>query len=78
MEVNQGFGTQKKCPFPLNRDNKYKDYVNIFPGPNLASPEWSLRCLFNRGVSKVRFHCSVRRSFFEGGALSRKYLPFLF
>ena len=62
----------------ISRDNKYKEYVNIFPGPNLAFPEWSLRCPFNRGVSKVRFHCTVRQSFFEGGALSRKYLPFLF
>ena len=40
-----GFGTQKKCPFPLNRgipfnrSNRYKDDVNIFPGPNFASPE---------------------------------------
>ena len=44
--LNPGFGTQKKCPFPLNRDlcllqkgYKYKDYVNIFPWPDFVSPE---------------------------------------
>ena len=40
-------GTQKKCPFPLYKGvpsieyNKYKDYVNIFSGPNFVSLEWS-------------------------------------
>ena len=29
-----------RCPF--YRDNRYKDYVNIFPEPNFVSPEW--RC----------------------------------
>ena len=51
--LNSGFGTQKKCPF--NRGNRYKDYVNIFPGPNFVPPEW--RCLLNRVVPKERFHC---------------------
>ena len=43
--LNLGFGTQKSVPFPwtevcspFNRGNKYKDYVNIFPGPNFVSP----------------------------------------
>ena len=26
MEVEPSFGTQKKCPFPLNRFFVYKDY----------------------------------------------------
>ena len=58
--LKPGFGTQKKvslppdqrCPF--NRGNKYKDYVNIFPGPNFVSPEW--RCPLYRGVPNERFH----------------------
>ena len=31
MEVEPSFGTQKKCPFPLNRCFVYKDYkiVNV-------------------------------------------------
>ena len=44
-EVKPGFRTQKKsvlspewrCPF--NRGNKYKGYVNTFPGPNFVSTE---------------------------------------
>ena len=28
---------EKRCPF--NRGNKYKDYVNFFPGPNFVFPE---------------------------------------
>ena len=36
--------------FPeLRRGNRYRDYVNVFPGPNL--------CPLNRGVLKERFHC---------------------
>ena len=57
-----GTGPWKKCPFSLNRgipsielSNRYKDGVNVFPGPNFASPEW--RCPLNRGVPKERFHC---------------------
>ena len=48
------------CPFflnraPFNRGKKYKDYVNIFQGRNLVSPEW--KCPLNRGVPKERYHC---------------------
>ena len=48
-------GSRKRVPFPLNRGNKYKDFVNIFPGPNLMSPEW--RGPLNKGVPKGSFHC---------------------
>ena len=58
--LHLGFGTQKKCPFPLNRavpsiSNRYKNYGNTFPGPNFVSPEW--RRPLHRGVPKERFHC---------------------
>ena len=53
--LNSGFGTQKRCPF--NRGNRYKDYGNIFPGPNFVPPEW--RSLLNRVVPKERFHCTA-------------------
>ena len=33
--------------------------MNIFPGPNFVSPEWS--CYLNRGVSKERFHCILSK-----------------
>ena len=40
----QGFGTQKKSPFTLNRDvpsiNRYNDYVNIFSAPNFVPSVW--------------------------------------
>ena len=45
MEVKPEFGTLKKCPFRLNggvpsiESNKYKGYVNTFPGPNFVSNE---------------------------------------
>ena len=55
--LNLGFGTQKKCPFPFKRGGRYKDYVNIFPGPNFVSLE--RRCPLNRGVPKERFHCNI-------------------
>ena len=38
----------------LNRNNRYKDDVSVFPGPHFASGEW--RCPLNRGVPKKRFH----------------------
>ena len=45
MEVKPGFRDPEKVrvPFPqievaLQEINKYKDYVNIFPGPNFVSP----------------------------------------
>ena len=41
--LNLGFGVQKKLPFLLNKDNKYKDYVNAFPGtycvPRMEVPQ---------------------------------------
>ena len=43
--LNPSFGTLKKCPFRLNggvpsiESNKYKGYVNTFPGPNFVSNE---------------------------------------
>ena len=37
-----------RCPF--NRGNGYKDYLNIFPGPNFEFPEWT------GGGQKERFH----------------------
>ena len=49
---------KKGCPF--NRCNKYKDFVNIFPGPNFVSPEW--RCPLNRGAPKGRFQCRNQES----------------
>ena len=39
---------EKTCPY--NRGKRYKDYVNIFSGPNFVSPEW--RYPLNRGVPK--------------------------
>ena len=45
---NAGFGIQVKFPFPPNRGvplievqllHTYKDYVKMFPGPNLVSPD---------------------------------------
>ena len=45
--LKPSFGTQKKCPIPLFKGvpsveyNKYKDYVNIFSGPNFVSIEWN-------------------------------------
>ena len=83
-KLNPGFGTQKKCPFPYNRVNNYKDYANIFPGPNFVSPEW--RCPLNRTVPKERFHCiylsimwkkrmvSLRCSGQETKILNEKYI----
>ena len=53
--LNLGLGAHK-CPFPLNRGNRYKDYRNIFPGQNFVSREW--RCPLNRGALMERFHCS--------------------
>ena len=56
--LKPGFGTQKKCPFLLNRGvssiRRYQiqDYVISFPRPNFVS-EW--RCPLNSGVSKERF-----------------------
>ena len=46
MEVKPGFRDPEKvslfpeqmCPF--NRGNRYKDDVNVFPGPNFVCPEW--------------------------------------
>ena len=42
--LNPGLENQKKCPFPLHRgvpskevNYRYKDYVDIFPGPNFVS-----------------------------------------
>ena len=65
MEVKPRFRDLKKCPFPLNRgvpsievSNKYKDYVNIFLGPNFLSPEWT--CPLNRGVPNEGFHCNCK------------------
>ena len=45
MEVlNPGLENQIKCAFPLHRgvtsrevNYRYKDYVDIFPGPNFVS-----------------------------------------
>ena len=48
------FHDPEKSP-GFNRGNK--DYVNIFRGPNLVSPE--RRCPLNRGVLKERFHCII-------------------
>ena len=61
MEVKPGFRDPEKVflsaeyKYPFHRGNKYKDSVNIFPGPNFESPEWSRP--LNRGVPKERFHC---------------------
>ena len=43
------------CPF--NRGNKYKDFVNIFPGPKFVSPEWRYCPLNSLGVPRERFQC---------------------
>ena len=55
MEVKVAFWNQEKVPFPLNRGDRYKDYVNIFLRPNFVSPEW--RCRLNKGVPMEKFHC---------------------
>ena len=47
MEIESGFGDpeSKKRPcsmnrgVPFTRGNKYKEYVNIFRGPNVVSPQ---------------------------------------
>ena len=54
--VKPGFWDPQKCPFPLNRGNRYKEYGNIFPGQNFVSREW--RCSLNRRALMERFHCS--------------------
>ena len=56
--LNPVFRPRKKCPFPLNRgvpsigDNRYQDYLYIFPEQNFVSPEWS--CPLNKGVPNIR------------------------
>ena len=62
--LNQGFATQKKCPFPLNRSNIYKDYVDIFLGPNSVPPGG--RCPLNKSVQRrgsteftIVLHCII-------------------
>ena len=61
MEVKPGFWDPEsvlspdwRCPF--NRSDRFRDYVNVFPGPNFVSPEW--RCLLNRGVLTEKFYYS--------------------
>ena len=49
--------------------------MNIFPGPNFASPEW--RCYLNRDVPKERFHCNLSRIVYKSvrdGTLGRSVL----
>ena len=66
MEVKSSFRNPEKvslspeqsCPF--NGGNKYKHYVNIFPGPNFVFPKWG--CPLNRGVPKEKFHCTTKHS----------------
>ena len=73
--LSLGFRTQKKlCPF--NRGNRYKNYVGVFPGPNVLSPEW--RCPLKIGTPKERFHCSGVREpekKTEGKRKSSRLLP---
>ena len=50
--LNPGFGTQKKFPQmdDVNRGNRYKDYINIFPDQMLCP----LRCpTFNQVLKKI-------------------------
>ena len=42
---------------PVNRDNEYNDYVNIFLGPNSLFLE--RRCPLHRGVARERFHYNL-------------------
>ena len=60
MEVKPGFWDPEvvslppewRCP--INRGNKYKDYEDVFPGPNLVS--------LNGGVPKETFqHITINR-----------------
>ena len=67
-KLNKGFGTQKKCPFPLNKGVPPKDVTDgivmsgahqmgswlfeHFTGTNFVSPEWWCP-LNNTGVPKV-------------------------
>ena len=51
MRVKPGFRDLRRS---LNRGNRYKDDVSVFPGPHSASGE--RRCPLNRGVPKKRFH----------------------
>ena len=58
--LNLGFGTQKKCPFPLNRSVPSLEVTDAkimwqFLGPKFVSPEW--RCPLYGGLPKEWFHC---------------------
>ena len=68
MEVKPGFGTQQKCPLVPGRNkgvssdkgNNYKDYVNIFPGPNSVSPDW--RCPRREIPLRQKIHSLISRT----------------
>ena len=57
MEVKPWFRELENLPLspeygcPLNRGNRYKYYVGVFPGTNSVSPEW--KCSMSRGVDLV-------------------------
>ena len=58
--LNPSFGTQNKCPFPLNRGVPSMEVTN-------TKIKWiffrdQILCPLNGGVSKERFHCSCSLS----------------
>ena len=58
MEVKPGpfLRTQEECPF--DRGTKYKDYMNIFAGPNSVS--------LQGGVPKERLHSTYKLTTKDG------------
>ena len=71
MDVEPGFYDPEIVSLSPEGNN-YKDYVNIFPGPNFVASGW--RCPLVRGVSKERFHCIAKTlvsscSYFKNGYL---------
>ena len=53
--LNPGFGIQKTCPFPLNRD---VPSIEVMDTKIMLAFFWDqILCPLKRGVPKERFHC---------------------
>ena len=58
--LNPSFGTQNKCPFPLNRGVPSMEITNTKIRWTFSRDQ--ILCPLNGGVSKERFHCSCSLS----------------